>query len=140
MNERPVRLGPLALLLSVIGICLAVLSILTWSTAAADLRLARRYADTVSVRAALQTEGQQILADAEDAVKEGMPLTILDGAVPQPDGSVRIEREQEGYRLIIELTETDGRCEILRRAVHREWTPDESMGNLWNGFPGMGGL
>ena len=61
MKEVPVKLGPLALLLSVISICLTTLAILTFTTARADLRLAEKYADTVSLRYALEQEGQDFL-------------------------------------------------------------------------------
>ena len=47
MNKAPIRLGPMALLLTVISICLTILAILTFTTARADLRLAQKYAETV---------------------------------------------------------------------------------------------
>ena len=40
MKQVPIKLGPLALLLAVISICLTTLAILTFTTARADLRLA----------------------------------------------------------------------------------------------------
>ena len=58
MNQVPVKLGPLALLLTVISICLTTLAILTFSTARADWRLADRYAQTVTARYDLMNEGQ----------------------------------------------------------------------------------
>ena len=63
MNRPTVRLGPAAVLLTVIAICLAILAILTFTTARADLRLAEKYADTVRARYALESEGQKYLAD-----------------------------------------------------------------------------
>ena len=56
MNQVPVKLGPLALLLTVISICLTTLAILTFSTARADGRLAERYAETVTLRYELISE------------------------------------------------------------------------------------
>ena len=50
MQQIPIKLGPLALLLTVISICLTTLSILTFSTSSADMRLAQRYAETVRER------------------------------------------------------------------------------------------
>ena len=43
--QQPIKLGPLALLLTVITICLTTLAILTLTTARADLRLAEKYAE-----------------------------------------------------------------------------------------------
>ncbi|MBQ3392333.1 MAG: hypothetical protein IJG52_02855 [Lachnospiraceae bacterium] len=71
MNQVPIKLGPLALLLTVISICLTVLSILTFTTSGADLRLAQRYADTVKARYALESEGQAFLQRANEAVRAG---------------------------------------------------------------------
>ena len=54
MNKAPIRLGPMALLLTVISICLTILAILTFTTARADLRLAQKYAETVQARYAAE--------------------------------------------------------------------------------------
>ncbi len=56
MKQVPIKLGPLALLLAVISICLTTLAILTFTTARADLRLAQKYAETVSTRYELERE------------------------------------------------------------------------------------
>ena len=50
MKRIPIKLGPLALLLAVVSLCLTTLSILTFTTARADMALAERFADTVSSR------------------------------------------------------------------------------------------
>ena len=63
MNHAPVKLGPLALLLTVISICLTILSILTYTTAGADDRLAQRYAQTTTERYELEIAGQEALAE-----------------------------------------------------------------------------
>ena len=61
MKDVPVKLGPLALLLTVISICMTVLAILAFTTARADLSLARTYAETVRERYSLEILGQQYL-------------------------------------------------------------------------------
>ena len=58
MHQVPIKLGPLALLLTIISICLTTLSILTCTTSGADLRLAQKYAETVQTRYSLEREGQ----------------------------------------------------------------------------------
>ena len=55
MKQVPIKLGPLALLLTVISICLTTLAILSFTTASADLRLAEKYADTVQTRYELES-------------------------------------------------------------------------------------
>ena len=59
MKKPPFRLGPLALLLTVISICLTILAILTFTTARADLRLSAEYAQTTKARCALEAQGQE---------------------------------------------------------------------------------
>lgn len=90
MNKAPVKLGPLALLLTVISICLTTLAILTFATARADWRLAEKYAATVRLRYELDEEGQEWLRDADPndgtvLEKEGSTLTILleDGRITE---------------------------------------------------------
>ena len=54
MRQVSVRLGPLALLLTVIVICMTVLGLLAVTTARGDLSMARRYADSVEKRYGLE--------------------------------------------------------------------------------------
>ena len=61
MKHVPIKLGPLALLLAVISICLTTLALLNVSTAKADECLAEKFAETVQTRYALETEGQELL-------------------------------------------------------------------------------
>ena len=111
MNHVPVRLGPLALLLTVITICLAILAILTFTTARADLALAEKYADTVATRYALESEGQKFLATAEPNAEQVFEL--------------------DGMRLTVAL---DGNRDVVRWTLEKEWIPDNSIGNLWDGI------
>ena len=62
MKHTPIKLGPLALLLAVICICLTTLSLLNYSTAKADERLAEKFAETVALRYELEREGQELLS------------------------------------------------------------------------------
>ena len=76
MKRNHVRLGPFALLLAVISMCMAVLSVLSLSTALADMRLSERYAETVSVRYELEYEGQKFL----DSVRKDTSLFLPEAA------------------------------------------------------------
>ena len=134
MNQVPVKLGPLALLLTVISICLTTLSILTFSTAQADGRLAERYAQTVTARYALMNEGQAFLRDAADAVSSGLPLSSVPGTVPEGNGTVRYETEADGMQLSVAVREEDGVLRTTEFLVTKEWSEDLDIGNLWGGF------
>ncbi len=110
MEDTPIRLGPLSLLLTVVCICLSVLAILTFATARADRALAERYADTVSTRYALEREGQSFLLTAE------------------PGAEAVFERD--GMRLRVAL---DDNGDVICWTVDKEWKQDETIGGLWTG-------
>ena len=67
-GRMPVKLGPLALLLTVISICLTTMAILTFATARADRRLAEKYAATVdgTYETVLERDGSTLTIRVED--------------------------------------------------------------------------
>jgi len=131
MKSAQIKLGPLALLLTVISICLTVLAILTWSTARADMRLAEKYARTVETRAALERQGQEFLMAADEAAAEGT-LEFLDGLEPGPGGLYRYTVELDGARLRIALREQGGAVTVEEWKQDREWNEDLTL-HLWPG-------
>lgn len=112
MKRIPVRLGPLALLLCVISICMATLSMLSYANAGADLRLAERYAETVYTRYALELEGEEFIRDAAQS------------------GSAQSTRlERNGYILEIAF---DGE-HITNMRMEKEWEENTGIQDLWEG-------
>ena len=116
MDQVPVRLGPLALLLTVISICLTTLAILTFTTSGADLTLARKYAETVHSRYALEEEGQTLYAERKAAGNAALMDETL---------------EDDGFLLHIK---TDAAGNITEWRHEKEWQEDSSIGNLWGGW------
>lgn len=110
MNHVPIKLGPLALLLAVVSICLTVLAILTFTTARADLALAERYAETVQTRYALEQQGQCFLETARPGAKK--------------------EFEQDDMRLRVTLDENG---EVTDWVFEKEWTQEIEFSGLWLG-------
>ena len=110
MKHVPIKLVPLALLLTVITICLAVLAILTFATARADLALAERYAQTLKDRYELEKAGQQYLAWGE-----------LDGEKVF---------EKDGMRLTVIVDENGN---VTCWTVEKEWVEDDVINDLWPG-------
>ncbi len=122
MKQVPIRPGPLALLLTVVGICLTMLAILTFTTARADLRLAEKYANTVSLRYELEAEGQRWLSEVQK------------GTVKRSgDGTYRVTLEKDGSLLSIAAAGEDGEVRVLSWRHTRAWEPDTAIGNLWTG-------
>ena len=102
MKQVPIKLGPVALLLTVITICLTVMAILTLTTAAADQAMANRFADSAQIRFSLEAEGQQFLQQADEQLSGGGELQELPD-VSTAGNSVEKVFEQEGYQLTIRL-------------------------------------
>ena len=150
MNQAPVKLGPLALLLTVISICLTILSILTYTTAGADDRLAQRYAQTTTERYELEILGQEALAEFPAGFEEDS------SAAPQNDNATNEADRNEGGDVILseakdldqalwktieqgDLTLTIGAVEengaprVVCWRMNRDWEQDTVMHNLWDG-------
>ena len=127
MNQVPIKLGPLALLLTVISICLTTLSILTFTTARADMRMAEKYAETVRERYELEAEGQKFLRDTSEDIRSGIEY------FPDQDGILRETISHDGARLEIGLRIIPGGYTVHSWRIQRQWAEDTSMGNLWPG-------
>lgn len=125
MKNGNIKLGPLALLLAVISICLTTLAILSFSTARADRRLAEKYAQTVSVRYALEERGQELLSQLDEGT---------DGWEQDENGRLWYTLEQDGARLRIALEPTEsGEYAVAAWIQDREWKQDTHIENLWSG-------
>ena len=140
MREVPIKLGPIALLLTIISICLTTLGILTMTTAQADLRLSNRFAETVRTRYNLEQAGQELMKALQDALEEGVdPM-----AAEKPEGSVvveRFEKQDDAYICVLSEDETtltirftvEGEgLQISCWEILRNWEEEGSM-NLWDG-------
>ena len=131
MKELPIRLTPLALLLTVISICMTVLGILTYTTARADMNLAKTYAETVRTRYWLETVGQGWIGDMI------VDVETLYSLIPDEDGVVREEfRGYDGHILHAGVVIEDERPRIVEWRFEHEWEEDTSI-TVWDGtFPG----
>ena len=110
MKHVPMRLGPIALLLTVVSICLSILAILAFTTARADVALAEKYAETVQTRYALEAQGQRFLATAA-------PLDEI--TLTEDDTSLTIALDESGR--------------VCRWIVKKEWHQEDVIGGLWTG-------
>ena len=134
MKHIPIRLGPLALLLTVISICMATLGILSFTTARADYRLAEKYAATVQERYVLEKEGQAFLREASDALAEGSGLEALAGTEKDGDGITHKTLEHGEARLQVGIVpEGNAGFRIVEWRIQKDWEPENSMGDLWDG-------
>ncbi len=130
MKDIPIKLGPLALLLTVISICLTTLSILTFTTAGADERLAARFADTVSERYMLEAEGQKFMAELQKAVRMSGP----EAAAPYGTDTdlCRHVLSLGDTTLTIEFTVSGTDVSTKSWRMVRNWEEDKDL-NFWDG-------
>ena len=129
MKDVPVRLGPLALLLAVISICMTVLGILTYATSRADKNLAGKYAETVRARYSLEISAQEWVSGFLSSP------SAPDGETQDDDGVYRREfTDGEGMilRAGVRIGQ-DGRAVVAEWRYEREGTEDTSIGKLWDG-------
>ena len=129
MNEHPIRLTPLALLLAVISICMTVLGILTYMTARADMNLAETYAQTIRSRYELEKAGE---TRVHELFSSPAAVSSLD---TDEDGIHREELDNDAglvLRIGIRPAEDDTPV-IVEWRFERGWTEDTSIGSLWDG-------
>lgn len=128
MRQITVRLGPLALLLTVIVICMTVLGLLAVTTAGSDLGMARRYADSVETRYSLESRGQAFLQQLT-----GDP-DVWEGLERDRDDTAWKTLTENGLSLRIGVVKKSRGYEIVSWQFMREgWEPQEEPGGLWDG-------
>ncbi len=132
MKQVPVKLGPLALLLTVISICLTMLAVLSFTTARADMRLAEKYEETVTTRFELEAEGQAFIASLRGGIAGGEAEALQDTEEDE-NGLVRKTFESGGARLRIAVDPADG-YRIVTWKHDKEWEENTDIGELWPGF------
>ena len=111
MNTGRLRLGMLSILLTIIVICMGVLSLLSFATSEADLRLAERYAQTVKTRYALEGEGRRYMSENEPVIMD-------------------TEIDKDGYKLVIEAGEDNT---IISWRIEKIWEENTKIDDLWKG-------
>lgn len=134
MRDGGVSLGPLALLLAVVSICVETLAILSIATASADMRIAERHADMVKLRYGLETEGSIFLKEADEALRLGMGLDTLPDAHTDDEGITRKEIWKGDYRLNAGVrVDENGNLKVVCWQIGKIWENRTDMGDLWNG-------
>ena len=131
MHQIPIKLGPLALLLTVISICLTTLSILTFTTASADMRLAQRFAQTVQERYALEIKGQEYINEAEKSLAEGDNIWLTE-LRRRADGSYEQVLEEGDTKLTIRFYVVGSEIQVNAWQMIKGWQEDDSL-NVWQG-------
>lgn len=131
MREKRVRLGSISILFVVIVLCVAVMAVLTVSTVRADQAMTQRYAQQVSERYALQSEGQRWLSEVDAALQRtggGLTQADLPAETTLEDNRVSVTLTTENRALYAEL-ELDGAggYQITAWTDTARWEEDEQL-------------
>ena len=126
-----IKLGPLAIFLTIITIVLTMLALLSFVTANADAALAERYAQVTQIKYALEKQGNDFLKDLDDFLKEGNSLMLRDDVTRNSKGVYSHIEELDEYQLTIEF-ETDGdRYQIKRWKISKDGEEENPFDNIW---------
>ena len=130
----PIRTGALTLLIALTAVCLAVLAVLSFTTAQADLSLAEKSLERFSQDAVLENEGQQWLAQLDAALAAGQDAAAL-GQTGE-DGTITVTLTgEEGRTLTIAALPTPqgpGRYTLTRWQYGQQRDFDTGP-QLWDG-------
>lgn len=151
--SHKIRLGPIAIFLTVIAAVLATLAMLTIATSRADAAMAERFAKVTSLRYELETDGNRFLQQLDSTLKSGGPVELPDGAEQLDNGNVHYNIEKEGYALDVEVVvnpegaglnpEDDGAnadsaasaaYEVVGWKITKIWQGADPFEDLWPGF------
>ncbi len=126
------RLGPIAIFFTIVAAVLATLAILTVSTSRADVVLAERFAQTTSIRYALEADGNRFLAALEEASENA---ASLEGVTVLENGNYQYTTQRDAYHLTVEVTPgpDQGTYEIVSWKIGKDWDEKDAMGELWGG-------
>ena len=133
--SHKIRLGPIAVFLSVVAVVLTTLAILTTATSNADRLMAERFARVTQIRYELEDEGNQYLMEVdEQAMKGRVAVASVDEELTD-DGVLRQTIKKDGYVLEIEITKPDsaGHYDISKWKITKEWNAENPFGNIWQG-------
>ena len=127
MEKKRFQVGSIAVLFSVVVLCVAVFAVLTVVTASSDYRVARQYGDHVQSLYRCENRGQEWLSRV-DAWLAGQ------GALPEDthvSGSqVETEILEDGVKLTVRLVITEDGYEISQWSCTTLWQPAQQW-NLW---------
>lgn len=123
MSTKRFRIGSVAVLFSIVILCVAIFSILTVVTALSDQKMADRYAQQITKTYTCLNFGEVWLARA-DAYLQG------EGPLPEDtreeDGILTTEIHFDGTVLLAQVRRSPEGLQILRWDLTNQWQPEQS--------------
>ena len=128
------RLGPIAVFLTVVAIILTTLATLTIATSRADAVLAERFATMTAIRYSLEKEGNEFLYEVTQKLENGASLNSISDLNRTDDGMYEYKAEKDGYELKIRLApEGTDSFSIEEWKITKIWNEEELSQDIWLG-------
>ena len=129
-----IRLGPIAVFLTVVAVVVATLAVLSTSTANADKVMAERFADVTKARYELEARGQLFIQKYDEQVRSGSVDPGKLGAEKSGSGEVK-EIKGKGYILEVGVSSAgpDGKYRVTGWKLKKQWNADDPYSNVWKG-------
>ena len=128
------RLGPIAVFLTVVAIVLTTLATLTIATSRADAVLAERFATMTAIRYSLEKEGNEFLYEVTQKLENGASLNSISDLNRTDDGMYEYKAEKDGYELKIRLApEGSDSFSIEEWKITKIWNEEELSQDIWLG-------
>ena len=131
--SRRIRLGPVAVFLTVITIVLSTLAVLTLASSNADVVMAERFAGVTQVRYELESEGYRFMQKVDEAIESGRSPASVAGVSYDGSGEYEYSLEQDGYRLDIIIRPEGSGIEIVKWKITKIWVEDDPYKDIWAG-------
>lgn len=128
------RLGPVAVFLTVVAVILTTLATLTIATSRADVVLAERFAEMTQIRYSLEAQGSEFLSNLAEELEAGASLSSISELNRKADGIFEYKAERDGYELVIRLTESDEDLYGIREwKITKVWEEEDLNQGIWAG-------
>ena len=132
--DRKLRLGPMAVFLTVVAIILTTLATLTIATSRADVVLAERFADMTAIRYSLEKEGNEFLYEVAQKLEKGSSLNSISELKRTADGLYEYKAEKDGYELSIRVGSSGGSDFTIEEwKITKIWNEEELSQDVWLG-------
>jgi hypothetical protein len=132
--SHKIRLGPIAIFLTIIAIVMATLAVLTTATTNADKVMAERFAEVTKTRYALEAEGEKFIREFDEQAGSGKIDAKKLGA--KKSGAAYIKTiKNNGYILKAGVTSAGNKdgYKITEWKLEKEWNADDPYSNVWKG-------
>ena len=128
------RLGPVAVFLTIVAVILTTLATLTIATSRADVVLAERFAEMTQIRYSLEAQGNEFLSSLAEELEAGASLSSISELNRKADGIFEYKAERDGYELVIRLTESEEDLYDIREwKITKVWEEEDLNQGIWAG-------